>query len=59
MAGLRSLSLTISNVTNDEPDGCPRLETLCLRDCYKVITDDALRARCAGIKTLALPEYER
>ncbi|PVH36373.1 hypothetical protein PAHAL_6G061900 [Panicum hallii] len=64
MTGLRSLSLTSSNITNDELaavlDGCPRLETLCLRDCYKVIADDAaLRARCARIKTLALPECER
>jgi len=63
MSGLRSLTLTSSNITNDELvailDGCPHLETLCLRDCYKVIADADLRANCAGIKTLALPEYER
>jgi len=63
MSGLRSLTLTSSNITNDELvailDGCPHLETLCLRDCYKVIADADLRAKCARIKTLALPEYER
>ncbi|KAF8662516.1 hypothetical protein HU200_056111 [Digitaria exilis] len=67
MCELRSLSLTSSNITNDELvailDGCPRLEILCLRDCYKVIADDdTLRAKCARIKTctLMLPdEYER
>ncbi|CAL5003511.1 unnamed protein product [Urochloa decumbens] len=64
MRELRSLTLVSSNITNDELgailDGCPRLETLCLRDCYKVIADGALRAKCARIKTLTLPDdYER
>lgn len=60
MAGLRSLTLVSSNINNDElaavVDGCPRLETLCLRDCYKVIADASLRAKCAGIRTLTLPD---
>ncbi|OEL17172.1 hypothetical protein BAE44_0021810 [Dichanthelium oligosanthes] len=63
MCELRSLSLISSNITNDELvailDGCPRLETLCLRDCYKVIADGPLRAKCARVKTLTLPEDER
>ncbi|CAO2164106.1 unnamed protein product [Urochloa humidicola] len=64
MRELRSLTLISSNITNDELvailDGCPLLENLCLRDCYKVIADSTLRAKCARIKTLSLPdEYER
>ncbi|CAO2209881.1 unnamed protein product [Urochloa humidicola] len=64
MRELQSLTLVSSNITNDELvailDGCPRLEILCLRDCYKVIADGALRAKCTRIKTLTLPdEYER
>ncbi|TKW08505.1 hypothetical protein SEVIR_6G032300v4 [Setaria viridis] len=63
MSELRSLSLISSNITNEElvaiVDGCPRLEILCLRDCYKVIADDPLRAKCARIKILTLPEYDR
>ncbi|KAJ1267673.1 hypothetical protein BS78_07G075600 [Paspalum vaginatum] len=60
MPALRSLTLVSCNVSNDELravlDGCPRLETLCVRDCYKVIADGDLRARCVGIKTLTLPD---
>jgi hypothetical protein len=60
MSELRSLTLVSCNVNNDElaavVEGCPRLETLCLRDCYKVIADGSLRAKCAGIRTLTLPD---
>lgn len=63
MTGLRSLTLVSSNISNDELvavlDGCPRLESLCLRDCYKVIADGSLRARCAGIRALTLPVPDR
>jgi len=56
MHGLRTLALYGSDVTNDELaavlDGCPHLESLHLSECFKIVADDALRARCAGIKSL-------
>ncbi|KAG2577306.1 putative F-box/LRR-repeat protein 23 isoform X2 [Panicum virgatum] len=59
MHELRTLALAGSAVTNDELasvlDGCPRLESLDLRDCFNIVADDALRARCAGIESLVLP----
>ena len=60
MHGLRTLALYGSDVTNDELasvlDGCPHLELLHLSDdCFNIVADDALRARCAGIKSLVLP----
>nr|CAB3503679.1 unnamed protein product [Digitaria exilis] len=59
MHELRSLTLLSCGVTNDDLafvlDGCPHLEILDLRDCYNIFVDEALRARCAGIKSLMLP----
>lgn len=59
MHGLRSLILMGSDVTNGEVatilDGCPHLELLHLRGCFNIVVNDALRARCAGIKSLMLP----
>lgn len=59
MHGLRSLALLGCHITNDELavvlDSCPHLEILDLRDCLTLVVNDALRARCAGIKTLFLP----
>ncbi|KAL6659440.1 hypothetical protein ACP70R_003480 [Stipagrostis hirtigluma subsp. patula] len=61
MRELRSLTLAGSNVTNDELAailaGCPHLELLSVQGCYDVVADDALRAKCARIKTLTLPCY--
>ena len=63
MHELRTLALVGSAVTNDELasvlDGCPRLESLDLRDCFNIVADDALRARCAGIESLVLPPLHR
>ncbi|XP_039853257.1 putative F-box/LRR-repeat protein 9 [Panicum virgatum] len=59
MHGLRTLALYGSDVTNDELaavlDGCPHLESLDLSEYFNIVADDALRARCAGIKSLVLP----
>ncbi|KAF8775009.1 hypothetical protein HU200_005058 [Digitaria exilis] len=59
MHGLRRLTLLGSDLTNDELavilDSCPHLELLDLRDCFQLVVDDALRARCTGIKSLTLP----
>ena len=59
MHGLRTLALHGSDVTNDELaavlDGCPHLESLDMSKCFNIVADDALRARCAGIKSLVLP----
>ncbi|XP_052166480.1 putative F-box/LRR-repeat protein 23 [Oryza glaberrima] len=40
-------------------DSCPHLELLDASECIAVdvVDDDALRAKCAGIKTLKLPSY--
>lgn len=40
-------------------DSCPHLELLDASECIAVdvVDDDALRAECAGIKTLKLPSY--
>jgi hypothetical protein len=62
MRELRDLSLVGSDITTDELvaviDGCPHLERLCVRDCYNVVVDDALRAKCARIGTLTLPSVQ-
>ncbi|PUZ50465.1 hypothetical protein GQ55_6G060400 [Panicum hallii var. hallii] len=63
MHELRTLVLIGSDVTNDELasviDCCPRLESLDLMDCFNIVANDALRARCAGIKSLMLPPRRR
>jgi hypothetical protein len=60
MAELRSVHLFGSSLTNAGLaailDGCPLLEALDVRHCYNVRVDDALRAKCGGLKTLRLPE---
>ncbi|PVH36372.1 hypothetical protein PAHAL_6G061800 [Panicum hallii] len=62
MRELRSLSLTGSSVSTREleaiVDGCPHLETLFLRDCYDVVSDGALQAKCARIKTVTIEKYK-
>ncbi|RLM60635.1 putative F-box/LRR-repeat protein 23 [Panicum miliaceum] len=62
MRELRSLSLTGSSVSTRELqailDGCPHLETLFLRDCYDVVSDSALQAKCARIKTVTIEKYK-
>ncbi|CAO2187306.1 unnamed protein product [Urochloa humidicola] len=60
MAELRSLRLFGNSLTNAGLaailDSCPRLESLDVRHCFNVKMDDALRAKCAGLKTLRLPD---
>lgn len=55
MHELRSLSLIGTKISNYELeailDSCPHLETLYLRDCYNVVPDSALLAKCARLKT--------
>ena len=62
MRELRSLRLIGSSITNRQLenilDGCPHLETLFLRDCYRVDSDSALRAKCARIKTVTIAKYK-
>ncbi|CAL5007792.1 unnamed protein product [Urochloa decumbens] len=59
MHELRSLTIHNSNITRRELeyilDGSPHLEFLDLTGCFNIVVDDALRARCAGIKSLTLP----
>ncbi|KAI4988842.1 hypothetical protein ZWY2020_036159 [Hordeum vulgare] len=59
MHELRHLSLACCEITNDEPmavvDACPCLDYLSVVNCYNIVTDDALRAKCATVKTLELP----
>ncbi|CAO2206042.1 unnamed protein product [Urochloa humidicola] len=59
MHGLRSLQLFGNNFTNKGLtailDNCPHLESLDIRHCFNIAMDDALRAKCATIKTLRLP----
>ncbi|KAL6658888.1 hypothetical protein ACP70R_002928 [Stipagrostis hirtigluma subsp. patula] len=59
MHGLRSLQLFGNNFTNKGLtailDNCPYLESLDIRHCFNIVMDNALRAKCARIKTLKLP----
>ncbi|CAL5010777.1 unnamed protein product [Urochloa decumbens] len=59
MHGLRSLQLFGNDFTNEGLtailDNCPYLESLDIRHCFNIAMDDALRAKCATIKTLRLP----
>ncbi|XBH93185.1 hypothetical protein VPH35_084161 [Triticum aestivum] len=59
MHELRHLSLARSEITNEELmavlDSCPCLEYLSVVDCYNIVADSALRAKCGTVKTLELP----
>jgi hypothetical protein len=59
MRGLRSLQLFGNNFSNEGLtailDNCPHLELLDIRHCFNIVMDDALRAKCATIRTLRLP----
>lgn len=59
MRKLQELTLVDSDITAEEleavVDGCPHLDNLCLIDCWDLDVPDALRAKCARIKTLELP----
>ncbi|XP_040244402.1 putative F-box/LRR-repeat protein 9 [Aegilops tauschii subsp. strangulata] len=59
MHELRYLSLARSEITNEElmavVDACPCLEYLSVVDCYNIVADGALRAKCATVKMLELP----
>ncbi|CAL5080333.1 unnamed protein product [Urochloa decumbens] len=58
MHGIRSLQLTHDNLTNQGLvailDNCPHIESLEILKCCNIIIDDALRAKCAHIKSLKL-----
>ncbi|CAL5007873.1 unnamed protein product [Urochloa decumbens] len=60
MTGLRSLQIFGNNLTNAGLtvilDNCHHLESLDIRHCFNVEMDNTLRAKCAGIKTLRLPD---
>jgi len=60
MTGLRSLQIFGNNLTNAgltvTLDNCNQLESLNIRHCFNVEMDNTLRAKCAGIKTLRLPD---
>lgn len=59
---LRHLRLVCNEITNEElmaiVDICPCLEYLSVVNCCDIVVDDALRAKCAAIKTLELPTSE-
>lgn len=59
MTELRSLQIFGNNLTNEGLtailDNCCHLESLDIRHCFNVKMDNTLRAKCAGIKTLRLP----
>ncbi|KQJ95487.2 putative F-box/LRR-repeat protein 23 [Brachypodium distachyon] len=60
MRELRSLQLYAVHITNEGLtailDNCHQLESLDIRHCFEVDMNDALREKCARIKTLRLPE---
>lgn len=55
MHELRSLTLYYDTLTNEGlmaiVDNCPHLEYLDIRSCGNITMNDALKAKCAGIKT--------
>ena len=60
MTGLHSLQIFGNILTNAGLtailDNCHYLESLDIRHCFNVEMDNTLRAKCAGIKTLRLPD---
>jgi hypothetical protein len=60
MPGLRSLQLFANSLSNADLaailDGCRRLESLDIRHCFNVAMNSEMRARCAGLKALRMPE---
>ncbi|KAG2582190.1 hypothetical protein PVAP13_6KG091800 [Panicum virgatum] len=60
MTGLRSLQIFGNILTNAGLTvilgNCHHLESLDIRYCFNVEMDNTLRAKCAGIKTLRLPD---
>uniref|UniRef100_A0A0D9X586 F-box domain-containing protein n=1 Tax=Leersia perrieri TaxID=77586 RepID=A0A0D9X586_9ORYZ len=60
MTRLRSLQIFGNNITNKGLlailDNCLHLESLDIRHCFNVFMDDTLRAKCARIKALRLPD---
>lgn len=54
MHGLRYLKISGSKLTNEALavilDNCPHLESLDLHSCSNIVMDDAIQAKCAGIK---------
>ena len=61
MPGMRSLELFANSLGNGDLaailDGCRRLEHLDIRHCFNVTMDDGeMRARCARVKTVRMPE---
>ncbi|KAF2918484.1 putative F-box/LRR-repeat protein 23 isoform X2 [Oryza sativa Japonica Group] len=60
MTQLRSLQIFGNTITNEGLeailDNCPHLESLDIRHCFNVFMDDTLRAKCARIKALRLPD---
>ncbi|CAL5080334.1 unnamed protein product [Urochloa decumbens] len=61
MHGIRSLQFVRNILTNQGLvailDNCPHLESLEIRRCCNIIIDDALRAKCAHIKSLTLVPF--
>lgn len=59
MHQLRYLTIVGGNINNEELrtviDSCPHIERLCVRLCFNMVVDDALRARCDKIKTVIFP----
>ncbi|CAL5080332.1 unnamed protein product [Urochloa decumbens] len=63
MHGICSLQLVHNNLITNQGlvailDNCPRIESLEIRKCCNIIIDDALRAKCAQIKSLKLVPYD-
>ncbi|TVU43173.1 hypothetical protein EJB05_09618 [Eragrostis curvula] len=59
MTKLNSLQFFGSSMNNSGLaailDNCPNLESLDIRYCFNIKMDDALQAKCAGIRSLRLP----
>ncbi|TVU43182.1 hypothetical protein EJB05_09627, partial [Eragrostis curvula] len=60
MRELRHTSAFLIDAGNDELaaiiDGCPHLETLSVLECFGMVADSTLQAKCARIKTVELRE---